>query len=360
MTHLTYDYKENQKELFEEDFAKFKPEYEKIFKCKLNANSLRYICEQSFFNSLYKDWKTKCKEMDAEEMKLYKEVTRTNPIQYTNTKRYIKKSLTCDMNSAYPSIVSKIKLPIAPPTPHKLKEIPEKGGKDGYYLMKVNVDDLPPYMFNKKIELAEEKGKTISDVWWLHTMEIQIFNLFEKECSLIVGDDLINAYICEETITCTYKQLAELMKYKNESKNKIAKQVLNKGIGMMQKWERVNGDMNRRTDNTENYVNSNTGKVSVKEKIENSQYPLFRIRFNLYPKMAYLVMLKVHELWKAGIKVYRIATDSITFSTKGKEIADKWVESENIFNSWKYEDEGYDYGYFNKSAQFEKQDKRID
>jgi hypothetical protein len=360
MTHLTYQYAENEKDIFEEDFAKFKPEYEKIFKCKLNANSLRYIFEQSFFNSLYKDWKTKCKEITAEELEIYNKIASNNPVQYTNTKRYIKKSLTVDMSSAYPSCISKCKLPIAPPTPYKLNEMPKNSGKDGYYLMRVNLNDLPPYIYDNKIERETEKGKTMSDVWWLHTMEIQIFTLFEKECSLVIGDNVINAYICEETITCTYKQLAELMKYKNETKNKIAKQVLNQGIGMMQKKETVKTDMNNYTDNTIVHVNSKTGKINVLEKTENPKYALFRIRFNLYPKMKYLIMLKVHELWKAGVKIYRIATDSITFSTKGKDITDLWVGGDNIFNTWKYEDKDFNKGYFDKRGHFEKQDKRRD
>ena len=72
--------------------------------------------------------------------------------------------------------------------------------------------------------------------------------------------------------------------------------------------------------------------------------------------MRYIMMSKAFELFKEGIKIYRIQTDSITFSKKGKDVTDKWISNEP-FKGWKYEDKDYSYGYFQPNATFVKSDK---
>lgn len=341
-------YKYDKKEVaeFEKDWNKFNDEIiKKTLGYKNNTDKHKkrtfiYKILPALYPNFNDDDVDDC---DKEEEEIYEKILDNKPVQYTDYETFIDDSITVDASNFYAKCLRNVDLPIEKPKKKLVTEIEKYG--NAYYLCEVDLDDLPPFLYQRKQE-QNKKGKAI---WWLHNCDVRIFTEFNKYCTLVTKNVECNCYKIEKYVRCAYKLLKTIIDFKTENKSRVAKEILNYGIGYMQKSWTTKNASNNTDENTRMFIN-NKGDVNFKKKNYDSKF--FRIKFSLYPYARMIVMMYVKQLYDKGIKIYRIATDSITCEPKGKEIIDTWISKE-AFKGFKYEAKNFfQKGYLYKNQQF--------
>ena len=186
-----------------------------------------------------KDGGIEFQPIEYEEFNILDKITSNHPLQYLNENKYIRENITIDRNNYYSFLLKSIGCPHGPIKSSKEKTITLENIKKvyRYYLVKVNFDNLPPFLYENK------EKKNANSNWWLSQYDLMIFDMFNCKYELNTTEN-INCYYYDKIVTTKHSILEKLIKLKNENKcNRIIKGYMNCTIGQMQRKRRVDDEM---------------------------------------------------------------------------------------------------------------------
>jgi len=212
------------------------------------------------------------------------------------------KTMILDKNSCHYSIGKKMDLPVSIGYFKDTNEINYKNQKIEYYLVEINENDRPEYVYNNNKNNVTNGFKII----WLSIFDIQIYQLFNKHCVLINQPN--NLYTYDTYIRVANKLISDVYEQRIITKNTIFKNILNIMYGLcFVKSSNVN---------TTGLIDENSRQSKsgiIVQRTDHLLFPeLYRCFLGLYSKAKYMHACKIKILLDNNIRIYRIVSDDVT------------------------------------------------
>jgi len=223
-------------------------------------------------------------------------------IRYVNTCNFdADESITLDKNSCHMSIIKTMDLPCSKGIFKTVDCIDLKNQKIEYYLVTINPNDRPEYIYPKNIDTQDRK------IIWLSNFQIQIFKMYNKLCELVIQDN--NNYTYLRYVRCSNKLMSNICDERNKTGNKLYKQILNIMVGLTM--------IKKSNTNTSGIIDDDSKQTKnniIVQRINAPLYPeLYRAFHGIYAKARLLHSMKIKILLDNNIMIYRIISDDICF-----------------------------------------------
>lgn len=324
------------------DYLRWFKEIEEIIKFDDAAKNYRTLIKQIAF-AMVGD--AEIEPIESEEYNFILKNFNFSQPRY-KTKRSIKlfECKLYDVNSLFPFLLCKnIRIPIGKPefTTVETVDFDEiRGNQIAFYNLDVSFNNDLKYIYESFDNCTIKKT-------WFSKVDIKIFQDFGAEFKLI-NDGKPNKMYYEKSKQLSWGNIPKLYKLAKEKDNKLAKVIMT----------RIHGVMIQRkyTESKRIEEGCRITDTEIKLRGVDCEHPtLYRVKLMIYPLCRLIMSKYIKQILDSGNKVFRVATDSILFSSKcdvldnlldDKEMGKFKNELNKKFSPDKYD---YDKKYYFKS-----------